>query len=160
GPHADLDVGVALIYERLAEHRLTTANPVVRSRFLGKLATALSRAGMYEQALTAIQQEVDLLRQLAQVNPLIHGHNLASALDNLAAILADLGRPEEALAASEEAAQTRQWHSTRIDAFKVDPVVRIWRRLTSSEPQAHSTGTDAPPDKPRTPWSTLTKKAR
>jgi tetratricopeptide (TPR) repeat protein len=147
GPHVDLDVGVAVLYEHLAKHRLTSRNPAARSRTLRRLAIALTRAGMYQQALAPAQEAVDLKRRLAQANPSLHRYNLASALEDLAIILSNLGRPEEALAATQEAMEIRQ------RLVHVDPVAQAGQPPTPTEPTSHDTGNAASLEDLGTWWS-------
>jgi tetratricopeptide (TPR) repeat protein len=134
GLHADLDVGIAALTTRLAEHRLTSRNPAVRSRTLRELAVALTRAGMYQQALAAAQEAVDLKRWLARANPSLHEYNLASTLEDLGSILSNLNRHEEAVAATQEAMDIRR------RLAHPGPVALAGQPFTSAKPEAHDTG--------------------
>ncbi len=57
---------------------------------------------MSDLAATLTTKEVKVRRSLAAADPDVHGPNLAMALNNLSVRLSELGRREEALAASEE----------------------------------------------------------
>jgi tetratricopeptide (TPR) repeat protein len=85
-----------------------------RSAFKAKLAMALSNLsnhlsnlGRRDQALEAIQQAVDLRRQLAADRPMVFNAYLVDALDRLSDCLSDLGRQEAALHTTEEANNLR-----------------------------------------------------
>jgi len=55
-----------------------------------------------EEALTAAQEAGDLYRALARARPEAFTPDLAMSLNNLAVMLSELGRREEALAILEE----------------------------------------------------------
>ena len=88
---------------------------------LNNLSAHLAGLGRREEALAAIQEAADTLRELAGARPDAFRPDLAMALNNLSAHLAGLGRREEALAAIQEAADTyRELAGARPDAFRPD----------------------------------------
>ena len=64
-----------------------------------------SDLGRREEALSAIEQAVELRRSLASERPAIFNPELAVSLNNLSRCLSDMGRREDALAATNQAAQ-------------------------------------------------------
>ncbi|MDQ0710657.1 tetratricopeptide (TPR) repeat protein [Streptomyces luteogriseus] len=116
--HTDLDVGIAAIVRRLAQHRLaTTRDPLVHARTNESLAVSQSYAGLRHEALIAGQDALRAWRDLARTKP-AHQPDLARALTNLGTFLSAVGRRQEALSAEQEA-------------------VDIYRRLTAGNPAAH-----------------------
>jgi tetratricopeptide (TPR) repeat protein len=81
----------------------------------------LSDLGHREDALKAIEEAVQLYRQLAADRPAAFTPDLAMSLNNLSSDLSDLGRREDALKAIEEAVQLRrQLAADRPAAFTPD----------------------------------------
>jgi len=78
-------------------------DPALQAASWLAIGQGLAALGRYDEALRAIQQAVDLYRDLAAQNPRAFRPDLARALLNLGAMLSALGRPEEALAAAREA---------------------------------------------------------
>ena len=66
--------------------------------------TRLADAGRRDEALTAIQDAVEVYRRLAEANPAAYEPDLAASLNNLSLRLADAGRKKESDQASREAA--------------------------------------------------------
>ena len=64
--------------------------------------------GRWQEALAAIEEAVTIRRQLARDRPAAFLPDLATALNNQSARLAELGRWEEALAAIEETVTNRR----------------------------------------------------
>lgn len=88
---------------------------------LHNLAVRLGDLGRREEALTAIEEAVTILRDLAVVRPDALRPSLARSLNNLAIALSALGRREEALAVIEEAlAIRRDLAATRPDISRPD----------------------------------------
>ncbi|MFE4787631.1 tetratricopeptide repeat protein, partial [Streptomyces sp. NPDC056756] len=75
---------------------------------LNNLAGSLGSLGRWEEALAAINEAVDVHRELAQQRPGAFLHYLATSLNNLAGSLGSLGRWEEALDAINEAVKIRR----------------------------------------------------
>ena len=118
-PHADLDIGIAMLAQRLAEHRLAhSGDDASRARIYYTLAFRLANAGLYNQALTAAEQAVEVYRQLAAANPATYEPELARSRRDLGVVLSKVGRREEALAAEEQA-------------------VEVYRRLAAANPAAY-----------------------
>ncbi|MFI7134312.1 tetratricopeptide repeat protein [Nonomuraea sp. NPDC050153] len=102
--HIDLDIGMAALAERLAEHRLaTTSDPEIRARIHDDLAVRLSYAGLHSRALTAGRQAAQIWRQLAELHRDAYLPGLADSLNNHAVWLVEMGRRDEAMPVSEEA---------------------------------------------------------
>jgi tetratricopeptide (TPR) repeat protein len=103
-PDFEFDLAIAVLARRLAERRLVvTGDPVGRAEILQRLGWRYSNAGLPEQALTAFEEEVSLMRGID--SGFAHRRRLlARALQSLSIELAGLGRRNEALAAVEEAA--------------------------------------------------------
>ena len=104
GRHIDLDVGIAALAARLAEHRLAASmDPAEHARIYGNLGFRLLNAGLRQQALTATQTSAQIHRQLAAVSRELYLPGLADSLNNQASLLAEVGRWTEAVPLSEEA---------------------------------------------------------
>lgn len=96
----------ALLPHASAILRATEADPAtapVRAELQNVVGIALANLGRREPALTAIQEAVDLCRNLAATRPDAYRPELAGSLTNLSNALTILGRREPALAAAEEA---------------------------------------------------------
>jgi len=65
-----------------------------------------------EDALAAIEEAVTIRRELAAAQPTVFRERLAGSLDNLASVLAALGRDTQAAAARAEAAGIREEFSS------------------------------------------------
>jgi tetratricopeptide (TPR) repeat protein len=105
------------VRRRLTQH--TLRGDLARS--LNNLAADLGELGRREEELTAIQEAVGILRELARARPNTFRPDLARSLNNLMHGLGDLGRREEALAAIEEAvAIYQELAAARPDAFRPD----------------------------------------
>ncbi|MFG2349583.1 tetratricopeptide repeat protein [Streptomyces phaeochromogenes] len=118
GRHTDLDVGIAALTFRLASHRLATVpDPATRALIYDEVAVRHNYAGLRDAALTAGYHALDAWRDLSRNKPQ-HQPDLADSLTNLGAILSEMGRWEEALAATQEA-------------------VEVYRRLAAANPAAH-----------------------
>lgn len=92
-----------------------------RARALRLRSEALMFLGRREESLVALEQAVELYRELSSQSPATFLANLAANLNNLGNRFGALGRHEEALAVTEES-------------------VRIYRRLSSSRPAAYLPG--------------------
>ncbi|WP_131738250.1 tetratricopeptide repeat protein, partial [Actinomadura roseirufa] len=103
GSHVELNAGIAALTQRLAAHRLTTADPAQRARIHDTLAVRLSHAGQRAHALVEGGQAVRIWRPLAAANRAAYLPDLAMSLNNHAALLAETGQREEAIAVSQEA---------------------------------------------------------
>ena len=137
--HVDLDVGIAALITRLAAYRLSmTDDPVKRARINNDLCVRLSYAGLHHEGLTAAEEAVRIWRQLAAAAPEAYEADLSGALNNLGNRLSDLGRPEEALAAVQEAVKIdgrlrrhqRGRPCTRFCALAIQP----WREIFAAGP--------------------------
>ena len=67
-------------------------------------------------------------RKLAKADPFAHQAGLAQSLNQLGALLSNVGRDAEARAATAEAAQMRQ------ALAPASPLRLAWRRLTGTKP--------------------------
>jgi putative AlgH/UPF0301 family transcriptional regulator len=106
-PHVELDLGAAVLTQRLADCRLPALGELVeRALLLATLGWRYGNAGMYEQAVASTQEAADLYRQLAK-NDLTADVNggLGETLGNLGFFLAELGRHDEALTCAQEAVE-------------------------------------------------------
>ena len=102
--HIDLDIGIAAVTAKLADHRLAaTTDPAGRAAIHHDLAIRLSNAGLRAQALSPGRQATQLWHDLVEADREAHLPNLAASLDNYASRLAEVGRREEAVPASEQA---------------------------------------------------------
>ena len=88
---------------------------------LNNLSIRLADLGRREEALDAIQQAVEIYRELAGARPDAFRPDLARSLNNLSNRLADLGRREDALEAIQQAVEIcRDLARARPDAFRPD----------------------------------------
>ncbi|MGW5866580.1 tetratricopeptide repeat protein [Streptomyces sp. NPDC055239] len=85
---------------------------------LSDLGTSLSEVGRRDEALTAIQEAVEMRRRLAAANRIAYEPGLALSLGNLGAFLSEVGRRDIALTVTQEA-------------------VEIYRRLAADNPAAY-----------------------
>lgn len=118
GQHVDLDPGIGALTRRMAEHRLAfVTDPSERASIYHNLGFRLSNAGFSGEALDATQEAVAIRRRLARIgrrrllmraNPAAYEPDLALSLTNLSGRLAEMGRPDEALAAIQEAVTIRR----------------------------------------------------
>ena len=76
--------------------------PETRARMLAELASRLSEVGQRTEALAAINQSVDLYRELAAAQPEAFRPVLATSLNNHAKMLREVGQRAEALSAINE----------------------------------------------------------
>jgi len=81
---------------------MTAASNEGYAGLLFDLSSRLSYMDRREDALKAIEEAVQLYRQLAADRPAAFTPNLATSLINLSNCLSDLGRREDALTAIEE----------------------------------------------------------
>jgi tetratricopeptide (TPR) repeat protein len=111
----DLDIGADHLAERLAGHYLNSdADPAAKAFALSRLFARLRNAGRPDEALTAAEQALAILRPLAESDPQYLG-DLAVALDSVSTALSDVGRSTASLAPAREA-------------------VEIFRRLAAADP--------------------------
>ena len=102
--HTDLDTGIAALTRKLTEHRLArTSDRAERAELYLYLGHRLSNAGLYEEALAAIEHALDLHLWLANSNPTVYEPDLARSLSTFAASKSDAGQAEDALGAIEYA---------------------------------------------------------
>ncbi|MFD0203205.1 MULTISPECIES: tetratricopeptide repeat protein [Saccharothrix] len=80
-----------------------TEQRLERAELHGLLAARAALASLHEEALAAARQEVALYRELAEEDPAEHRPAVADALADLSLRYLAVGRPEDALAVSEEA---------------------------------------------------------
>jgi tetratricopeptide (TPR) repeat protein/MinD-like ATPase involved in chromosome partitioning or flagellar assembly len=114
-------VGEAIvIWRALLSHDSSDA---IRSELAGSLNNAgnfLGAQGKLDEALIAIEEAVELYRDLAKAQPAAYNADLAMAATNLSTILARMGRTEQALSYSLEAVnvyrQLVQGHSARYES--------------------------------------------
>ncbi|KAF7968783.1 hypothetical protein HWV62_29336 [Athelia sp. TMB] len=97
-----LHVGVYLAH---ATELTELYDDVSQAQALFSLSYRLEYVGRLEEALSAIDDSVQLRRALAAQQPTIFGTKLADSLHNLSCHLSDLGRHEEALTAIQEAVE-------------------------------------------------------
>ncbi|WP_052441622.1 tetratricopeptide repeat protein [Streptacidiphilus anmyonensis] len=118
--HTDLDIGIAAVTARLADHVLAaTDDPPTRARVIDHLALRLSRIGLRRDALLAAERATEIWAGPAAENPAAHAPDLARSLNNLGSLLSQSGRQSEALAAMEQAAET-------------------WNRLAGDDPATYA----------------------
>ncbi|WP_338933178.1 tetratricopeptide repeat protein [Streptomyces netropsis] len=104
GRHTDLAPGIAALTARLTAERLgKTKDPVARARLHHSLAKRLGFAGMPQEALAATEKALKIREKLAEIDAAQYGAEFALMLNNRGAYLADMGRPDESLAAIREA---------------------------------------------------------
>ncbi|MET8143558.1 hypothetical protein ABZU32_24930 [Sphaerisporangium sp. NPDC005288] len=107
--HIDLDIGIAAVTERLAEHRLAaTTDPATRAHIHDTLALHLSYAGVHARALTESHHAIKLWRHLAAADPSAYLPDLAGSVSDHALHLVRVGRRSEAVPLSEEAVLLRR----------------------------------------------------
>jgi TIR domain/Tetratricopeptide repeat len=82
--------------------------PANLAKLLNNLSNRLADLGRGEEGLLAIQEAVEILRELATVRSGSFLPDLAMSLNNLSSSLADLGRREEGLLAIQEAVELRR----------------------------------------------------
>ncbi|WP_052434404.1 tetratricopeptide repeat protein [Streptacidiphilus melanogenes] len=163
--NTDLDIGIAAVTARLADHVLAaTDDPRTRARIIDQLALRLSRVGLRRDALLAAERATEIWAGPAAENPAAHAPDLARSLNNLGSLLSQLGRQSEALAAMEQAAE--RWNrlagddpgtyapdlarslnnlgavlaelGRRGEALEATgQAVEIWGRLAADDPAAH-----------------------
>jgi hypothetical protein len=105
----NLDVGMAALTRRLAEHQLAAApDDGARADVYLHLGFRYSQAGLVPDALAATQTAVGICRRLAETGSADSGRRLAMALSNLGSNLSRAGRWEEAVVADEEAVAIRR----------------------------------------------------
>ncbi|KAF7970974.1 hypothetical protein HWV62_22513, partial [Athelia sp. TMB] len=97
-----LHVGVYLAH---ATELTELYDDMSQARALLSLSTRLKYVGRLEEALTAIDDSVQLRRALAARQPAIFGAKLADSLLHFSNRLSNLGRHEEALKATQEAVE-------------------------------------------------------
>ncbi|KAF7971306.1 hypothetical protein HWV62_21472 [Athelia sp. TMB] len=92
-----------------------------QAQALSRLSFRLKYSGRLEEALTAIEDSVQLRREIAAQQPEIFNTELADSLHNFSNRLSDLGRREEALTAIQEAVEVyRPLAAERPAAFNAD----------------------------------------
>ena len=92
-----------------------------RAGHLNDLSNRLADLGKPDEALQAIEQAVEIYRELAQTGPYAFRPDLANSLNNLSNRLADLGKRNEALETSEQAVEIRrELAQARPDDFRPD----------------------------------------
>lgn len=104
--HIGLDSGIAALVRALTEWR-TAESPDVTNRAhqMINLGWRLAMAGRFQEALSATEQAVDLLRSLPADAHADQAPALAASLRNLGVWLANVGRDEEALRTCREASE-------------------------------------------------------
>ena len=104
--NVDLDAAIATIVARLTAHRLDqVVDDEMRAQLQTTLAWRLANAGMWERAVAATEEAVEIYRRLVSADPVAFESHLARALNSLGMWLSDLGHWEQALAATEQAVQ-------------------------------------------------------
>jgi tetratricopeptide (TPR) repeat protein len=160
----NLDMGAAKITIRLTDHKLTqTTDPAGRAQIYAIRTRRLANAGLRNDALAAAEEAVAINRQLAEEDPDTQRPYLAASLTNLGIQLAAMGRHQDALDVTQEAATTWRrlvaadptlepehaatltnlgsWlsnvgqHQQARDV--VQEAVEIWRRLATESPAVH-----------------------
>jgi tetratricopeptide (TPR) repeat protein len=102
--HADFALAAAAVVRQLTEHRLAeTTDPWSVAALNLKLGERLRTAGLLREALEVTERACEIVRQLADADPMTYAFELADALTDLAAIRSDLGQNEEAVACSTQA---------------------------------------------------------
>ena len=77
----------------------------------------MAELGLYEDALAAITEAVEIRRELAAARPDVFRPNLAASLNNQSTAFAELGRYEDALAAITEAVAMYREQAAAYPAF-------------------------------------------
>ncbi|GGN90618.1 hypothetical protein GCM10010112_76140 [Actinoplanes lobatus] len=104
-PHIDLDIAAAAISSRLTPHRLArTTDPFEQSQLHFGHAYRLMNIGQNDQALVAAEEAVTICRRLVADDANTYLPFLALSLTNFGAVLPELGRWEQSLTVSGEAA--------------------------------------------------------
>lgn len=162
--HADLDLGIAVLTERLTRWRLEhTSDPGEQGVLYQILGLRLGHAGLYERAAEASSEAVRLYQQADISAPGQYTAVAAEAIQNHSNHLSELGRHEEARAASEEAvAASRRLsgdnpdhaaslagalnsHAAHLRILQrpdealsaATEAMAIWRRLHAADPNAY-----------------------
>jgi len=117
-PTARLTAAALAATQRVADALAAVDERAVRARWQLLLGRRASEAGRLEVAKQAATTAADLYRQLDAGHPGEYLPDLAAALDVLASVSADIGRPADVMAAAQEALQ-------------------IYRRLHESDPGAY-----------------------
>lgn len=106
--HVDLDVGAALLAERVIERQLTrTTDPLARADLYYKLGFRLRNAGRLTEALSAERTAVGLYQMANQTRGQA-SWQLGMALVDLGATLSDLGQRQQAVDTTKRAVQVCQ----------------------------------------------------
>lgn len=105
GRHVDLDVGVAVLTERLTTHRLMdTRDGSMRAELFHKLSRRLANAGRYQDALDAAEAAESAIRSWGSKNRVkALPELLATTIVDRASLLSNLGRINEAITAARAA---------------------------------------------------------
>jgi len=105
GRHVDLDVGVAVLTERLTAHRLMNSrDDSIRAELFHKLSRRLANAGRYQEALGAAEAAESAIRSWEGKNRVkVLPELLATTVADRASFLSNLGRIYEAIAAARAA---------------------------------------------------------
>ncbi|WP_431047107.1 hypothetical protein ACQUSR_33435 [Streptomyces sp. P1-3] len=172
----DLDPGIAAVSARLLPHRLARArNPNDRAAERHEHGVRLHHAGRLEEALAESEAVLAQFRAIALEDvpnpalvPMVEG-NLAFALKAYADRLGEVGRREEALAATEEAVAVQRRLAAYDEQYRPDLAsgllglgrdlsyaqrwddatavmeesVTLYRRLAASEPGKHESNLSA-----------------
>lgn len=121
GARVDLDTAIAAIAVRLTGHRLAaTADRAEQARLHHVLGFRLDNAGRRAEALAATRQALAIRRELFAADPPAHAPALAQSLHNLALMLGDMGRHDEALTIAAEAVREHRLLARVSRRFDVD----------------------------------------
>ncbi|MCX4671822.1 tetratricopeptide repeat protein [Streptomyces sp. NBC_01381] len=99
-----LTTALARVYQQRAVGNPAAYQPDLAAS-LSNLGIRLSEAGRRGEALTAVEQAVEIRRRLAADNPAAHEPDLATSLANLSIQLSEVGRRRDALTATEQAVE-------------------------------------------------------
>ncbi|MER6096795.1 tetratricopeptide repeat protein [Streptomyces sp. NPDC001728] len=140
--HVDLDAGIAAVTRRLVRELLTLDDgPAARATGYHHLSARLSNAGRLDEALEAARLSLAAHEELPEDVPA-----LATALARLGNCLALTGRPEEAVAVTEESAalfgrlaetEPARWEGMRVGLLND---LAIWLSLLGRHQEALAVG--------------------
>ena len=171
----DLDVGIAAVIARLAEHRLPRATEdSERAGIYRTLGWRQANAGQYAQAAQAAEEAIQALQTLAQMDPQAYEGRLGQAQDDLGYSLSKLGRRDEALAHTRQAVEIYRrlvrtgaagselelagaltdfgWNLSQLNSsdeavIAATEAVKIWRRLCAPSDDGGSSAFEASPER-------------
>lgn len=118
--HVDLDVGASAVARAMLTHRLRdSSGPVEQASWHTKLSLRQARAGDRAEALSSARAACELLRAAPAGRGAERDYELATALNVYGNLLRDIGQPDAAQSAVEEAVSIcRRRVAARPDKFE------------------------------------------